>query len=380
MEDIAVKPLSARSPKAKKSIIDCDIHIPSVREEVMGYLSRHYREQIETFGMRLPSQGAMYLNGAKGGVMQEQKFPQDGKTSSILAYFQAEHLDKYKVEHAILTGIGDYAIQTTPDPDYAAALCTAYNSYMIDHYLSQDRRIKGSVMIPKQDPLLAAREIDRIGDHPSIVQVIVSNGAEKPYGNRFYYPIYEACVRHNLPFAIHVSMEGIGINHPPTGAGHVNHYIEYRMARTQIMMAHLASMIFEGVFDRFPTLQFVIIEAGMLWLAPYIWRMDQDWKALRSQTPWVKEPPSEYFRKHVKYSSQPIELPPDESLFLPLMKAINAEHSLLFASDYPHWDFDSPTKAFPKMDSAMWDRIFYQNAAELYGLPPRSSDTEGATA
>ncbi|TLS51657.1 amidohydrolase [Paenibacillus antri] len=380
MESVAATQETPRRGRKRLSIIDCDIHMPTARDEVLSYLPRHYREQIDTFGMRLPTQGAMYLNGAKGGIMQDQSFPQDGKASSLLAYFQTEHLDKYNIEHAILTGLGDYAIQTTPDADYAAALCTAYNNYGIDHYLANDPRIKSSVMIPKQDPLLAAKEIDRVGSHPQIVQVISSNGAEKPYGHRFYYPIYEACVRHNLPFAVHVSMEGIGINNPPTGAGHVNHYIEYRMARTQIMMAHLASMIFEGVFDRFPTLQFVMIEAGMLWIAPYIWRMDQDWKALRSQTPWVKEPPSEYVRKHVKFTSQPIELPPDESLFLPLMKSMFAETNLLFASDYPHWDFDNPFKSFPKMDDGMWDRIFYRNAAELYGLPARRSETEGASA
>ncbi|MBD2845956.1 amidohydrolase [Paenibacillus sp. IB182496] len=368
MESTAIA-ADARKRRTKPAIIDCDIHIPSVKEEMLAYLPRHYREQIDTFGMRLPSQGAMYLNGAKGGRMQEQQFPNDGKTSSILEHFRREHLDKYNIAHAILTGIGDYGINTTPDPDYAAALCRASNDYGIDHFVSQDPRVKSSIMIPKQDPLLAAQEIDRVGDHPGLVQVIVSNGAEKPYGNRFYYPIYEACVRHNLPFAVHVSMEGIGINHPPTGAGHVNHYIEYRMARTQIMMAHLASMIFEGVFVRFPELKFVMIEAGMLWVAPYMWRMDQDWKALRSQTPWVSEPPSEYVRRHVRFTSQPLELPPDNAMFEPMMNAIFADTNLLFASDYPHWDFDSPLKAFPKMSAERRERIFYANAAELYGLP-----------
>lgn len=381
MEGPALTRKAAGKSRRKQSIIDCDIHIPSVKSEVIEYLPRHYREQIETFGWRLPTQSSMYLNGAQGGIMQEQTFPQDGKTSSILAYFQEEHLNKYNVEYAILTGVGDYAITATPDPDYSAALCKAYNDYAVDHFLSKDSRIKGSIMIPKSDPLLAAKEIDRIGAHPGIVQVIAANGAEKPYGNRFYYPIYEACVRNHLPFAVHVSMEGLGIHPAPTGVGYINHYAEYRLARTQIMMAHLASMIFEGVFERFPTLRFIMIEAGMLWIAPYLWRMDQEWKALRSQTPWVKEPPSEYFRKHVKFTSQPIELPPDEFLpmFPSLLQAIYADQALMFASDYPHWDFDSPVRAFPKMDDSLWNRIFYENAAALYGLPPRQDTVKEAS-
>ncbi len=341
---------------------------------MIPYLPRKYREQIETFGWRLAAQSDMYLNGAKRGMMQDEHFPEDRSAPNMVSYFQKAHLDKYNIEYAILTGIGDYALQVCPDPDYAAALCTANNDYGLEHYITKDRPMKGSIIIPKQDPHLSAIEIARLGGHPDMVQVIVTNGAEKPYGNRFYHPIYEACERNNLPFAIHVSMEGIGINNPPTGAGYVNHYIEYRMARQQIMMAHLASFIFEGVFDKFPNFKIVIVEAGMLWMAPFIWRMDQDWKSLRSQTPWVKEPPSEYFRKHVKFTSQPLELPPDPSLFSPLMKAIYAEENLLFASDYPHWDFDSPLKAFPKMENELWERIFYQNAASLYGLPQREQD------
>ena len=41
---------------------------------------------------------------------------------------------------------------------------------------------------------------------------------------------------------------------------------------------------------------------------------------------------------------------------------------LIFASDYPHWDFDSPTHAFPKLPEEMHRRIFSENAREWYGL------------
>ncbi|MDQ1912677.1 amidohydrolase family protein [Paenibacillus sp. GD4] len=365
----------SKERKTKRSIIDCDIHAGSFSDEVMDYLPRVYREQIKTFGWRLPSQNAMYLNGTGKGVKQDESFPKEGGSASYLKYFQTNFLEKYNIEYGILTGTGSYSIQTSPDADYAAAVCSAYNNYGIDKLLSQDERIKGSILIPKQDPILSAQEIDRVGSNPDMVQVIVANGAEKPYGNRFYHPIYEACVRNELPFAIHVSMEGIGINPAPTGAGQVSHYIEYRAARAQIMATHLASFIFEGVFEKFPTLKVVMIEAGTLWIAPLLWRLDQDWKALRSQTPWVKEPPSEYYRKHFRVTSQPIELPPKPSMFLPMLEAINADTNLMFATDFPHWDFDSPTLAFPKLDEQLWERIFYQNAAELYGLPQRRSES-----
>lgn len=59
-------------------------------------------------------------------------------------------------------------------------------------------------------------------------------------------------------------------------------------------------------------------------------------------------------------------------------EAIYADECLMFCSDFPHWDFDSPLLTFPKLDDALWERIFYQNAADLYELPARRSDQGGA--
>ncbi|WP_240418772.1 amidohydrolase family protein [Paenibacillus periandrae] len=372
METTQIKGSESKS-KLKRSIIDTDIHGRAPREGMLKYMPRIYREQIATFGWRLPAQGGMFLNGGTNGSMQDVNIPEDSENEdTYLDYLRKNHLDTYNIEYGILTG-GGYEVHAAVDTDFAAAVCSAHNDYYLERYLSRESRLKGSILIPKQDPILSAKEIDRVGSNPDMIQVVVSNGAQKPYGHRFYHPIYEACVRHNLPFTIHVSMEGIGINNPTTGAGHVTSYIEYRAARAHIMAAHMASFIFEGVFEKFPTLKVVMMEAGMLWIAPLIWRLDQDWKALRHQTPWVKEPPSEYYRKFFRVTSQPLELPPTTDMIKPMMNAIHCETNLMFASDFPHWDFDSPTHAFPKLDENMWDRIFYQNAAELYGLPQRKA-------
>lgn len=379
METVEMNKPATKS-KMKRSIIDTDIHAAAPHDAMLKYMPRVYQEQIATFGWRLPQQGGMFLNGGTNGSMQDIKLPRnDTHEDNYLNYLREHHLDAYNIEYGILTG-GGYSVHAATDVDFAAAVCSAHNDYYIERYLSRESRLKGSVLIPKQDPVLSAKEIDRVGGHPSMIQVIVSNGAQKPYGQRFYHPIYEACVRHNLPFTIHVSMEGLGINNPPTGAGHVSTYIEYRAARAQIMAAHLASFIFEGVFSKFPTLKVVLMEAGMLWIAPLIWRLDEDWKALRHQTPWVKEPPSEYFHKHFRVTSQPLELPPKKEMIKPMFDSIFADTNLMFASDFPHWDFDSPLHAFPKMDDDTWDAIFYQNAARLYGLPQRKEIAGGVLA
>jgi predicted TIM-barrel fold metal-dependent hydrolase len=40
----------------------------------------------------------------------------------------------------------------------------------------------------------------------------------------------------------------------------------------------------------------------------------------------------------------------------------------MFSSDYPHWDFDNPHKALPPLEQEMKQRIYYDTAAELYGI------------
>jgi len=47
---------------------------------------------------------------------------------------------------------------------------------------------------------------------------------------------------------------------------------------------------------------------------------------------------------------------------------MHAEETLLFSSDYPHWDFDNPRQVFREAPDALRKRIYSENAAEFYGL------------
>src|SRR5690606_15094755 len=196
-----------------------------------------------------------------------------------------------------------------------------------EQWLDRDERLRGSIFIPKQEPLLSAQEINRMAKHPAMAQVIMSSGAPLPCGNRFYDPIYKACVEHQLPLMIHSGMEGQGSNNPTTGAGFVTYRVEWQAAHSQVMMAHVASLIFDGTFERYPDLRIVLNEAGVFWIVPYLWRLDQDWKGLRVQTPWVKKFPSEYFRKHIRLTTQSMEKTPSNEVFQTWMNDIRGSRS-----------------------------------------------------
>ena len=74
-------------------------------------------------------------------------------------------------------------------------------------------------------------------------------------------------------------------------------------------------------------------------------------------------------RTNVRLTSQPMEEPEDPEQIRQILPMMYADEVLMFSSDYPHWDFDSPLRAFPRLDERLRRRIFSDTARELYGLP-----------
>jgi predicted TIM-barrel fold metal-dependent hydrolase len=135
-------------------------------------------------------------------------------------------------------------------------------------------------------------------------------------------------------------------------------------------MAHLVSLVCHGVFERLPGLRVVLIEAGVAWLPGVLWRLDANWKALRSETPWVRRLPSEQVREHVRFTTQPLEQPRRKSDLHAVLEAVDGlEDMLMFATDYPHWDFDSPRQVVARLPEAWREKVLSENARALYGLP-----------
>lgn len=93
-------------------------------------------------------------------------------------------------------------------------MAAAFNDWLADRWLGVSPKFKGSIQINHSDPAEAAKEIDRMGAHPGMVQIVMGSGARMPYGNRFYHPIYEAAERNGLLIAIHPGTEGKGIMRP----------------------------------------------------------------------------------------------------------------------------------------------------------------------
>jgi hypothetical protein len=133
-------------------------------------------------------------------------------------------------------------------------------------------------------------------------------------------------------------------------------------------MVHLANWVMNGLPEKFPKLKVVWIESGVAWMAFMTQRFDNEYLMRSSEAPALKRLPSEYMRE-MFYTSQPMERT-DMRLLEATMNAIDAKNSMLYASDWPHWDFDLPSTILdlPFLDDATKRNILGLNAKKVFDL------------
>jgi len=243
------------------ALIDCDVHNNWASADVLlEYLPPSFREYLQRG--ELPGPRGSFPHAHRPwlhpeGFMRYDAVPANGEhPGSDYSLMREQLLDRYGMDYAVLNGEEAIEASTLANPYYAQALASAYNDWMVAEWLPRDRRFRGSLVVAPQDPKLAAAEIRRLGGHPGIVQVLVSSGSQRPYGDPFYHPIWEACAEMNLPFAAHLGGQG-GLNSNPIGCGPTTFFWETHALLCETGMAHVASTTAHGVFEKWPGARFI---------------------------------------------------------------------------------------------------------------------------
>lgn len=349
---------------------DCDVHVSPTNgiRSLLPYMAQGWRAQFENFGQmkREAKRDPYRYPNPSGSILRKDATPPGGgEPGSDPQFMRTDLLDRWKIQHALLVPIE--WVNAWTDPRLAAAYLSALNDYYVQEWLPLDPRFKLVLVVSPHDPAAAAAEIRRHGETKRVVgiQVPLINVL---FGNQHFYAIYEAAQEVDLPIINHpTGAEGTYIGAPVLAGGVPSTYAERNVSNTALGMANAASMILEGVFERFPRLKVVFIEWGFTWVPPLLWRMDKKWRELRMEIPWVKKPPSEYLFDHIRFTTQPVDGPARREHFLPLLAEMAAERTLLFSTDYPHWDNDDPFKVLTELPADLRRRVYSENALETFG-------------
>jgi hypothetical protein len=347
-------------------IIDCDIH-PTTRNrsELHPWLPERWQKHLAEYGAqaRLPfSTGTQYPKAAPATARRDAWPPAGGPPGSDLAFMQTQLLDPNDTAVGILSPLHGSARNT----DLDAAICTAVNEWQIEQWVKPEPRLRASVTVAHEDPDLAVEEIARRAGDARFVQILLPSKTNEPLGRKRYWPIFAAAQSAGLPIGVHVNSVGGG--YASTGSGWPSYYLQDHHINVHSFQAQVASLALEGVFQRFPRLRMVMIEGGFAWLPALCWRLDRHWARMRDEVPECRRPPSEYIREQLWFTTQPVEEPEQPEHLRDTLNWIGWDR-LMFATDYPHWDYDDPAAAF-KIAMSEQERamIFRANACAVYGL------------
>ncbi|HEX3814840.1 MAG TPA: amidohydrolase family protein [Mycobacteriales bacterium] len=351
------------------AVIDSDIHI-TLRSltSLHPYLERRWRDYLIESGTG-SLESNLYPKGTSLAAAPEFTPPSGDVPGSDLNTLRTALLDPWKINYGIVNCT--YGVPMIHNDDWAAAMARALNDWQLAEWLEPEPRLRGSIIVPLQNADFAVEEIDRLGDDPRFVQILLPARSENPLGKRRYWPMYRAAARHGLAIGIYA---GGSTGNPITSAGWPTYYLEDYVDMAQAFQAQVISLVSEGVFSKFPRLRAVLIESGFTWLPSMMWRFDKNWKGLRREVPWVDRFPSEFIHEHIRLSLQPIDAPEDPVQVRQAIDHLGSDDMLLFSTDFPHRQFDTPERATPAgLPPALRQKIMAGNAATTYGLPLTSS-------
>jgi len=264
------------------------------------------------------------------------------------------------------------------DADLQRACFSAYNDWLAEFCSYNPKRLIGTALISLEDIPRGVKELDRCAKKGLRGGMIWGSPPEdKPYSSRIYDSLWQSASEHDFPLSLHVitgkskesdltglsdamGLANSGKRKVPMGEIYANLIHEVQRS--------LTSIIFGGVFERFPKLKIVSAENDVGWLPHYMYRLDHGFEkfgAMMEERLSMK--PSDYIRRqlYATFQDDPVG-PAAYKLFGPA--------NYMWASDFPHTDSTWPEsrkvveRDFAGVPDEVTRKIVFENAVALYHI------------
>ena len=278
-------------------------------------------------------------------------------------------MDSEGIDVAVLFGGGlGGSIPALEDAGFAAALARARNTWVAEYCSTDPKRLKGTAVLPQQDIKAAVAELEHAVTELGFVGVsLLPNLRGRHMGDPYFFPIYEAAERLNVPICVHMFLGRYGSE--ATGTMRVdNFFYSHLFGHPFEQMIALSVILGEGLLDRFPKLRLVFLEAGCGWVPYWFYRLDEHFEVLGNKVPALTTTPSKLLERGQLYFS----CEADEADLAHVVETIG-EDWIVFASDYSHFDSRFPGASEPivnhhKLSETAKRKILNDNARRLYPL------------
>jgi len=322
--------------------------------------------------------------GTLGAVMQAGQRFEDPSQIDFLGLWEDVRKGAYEPEAMIVEneedGIWGSVLQPSqglfcyrvPDSELLSEICRCYNDWIAEFCKANPTRLKGIAMLNVDDPDAGARELERVARMGIVGSFIpVAPRADKPYSSPVYDRFWATAQELKHPLLLHIGTPRDGVPGNEftmditelTGSGRstTDYWVRYA----------LGSMVFAGVFDKFPGLKIGSVEHEAAWIPHWLKQMDftyverpvftKGWKSSQGLMP------SDYWKQNMFVEFM------EDDLGVQLRDRIGVEN-MLWGSDYPHAEATFPRsqrflermfEGVPETDAR---KITSENSAKMFGF------------
>ncbi len=336
-------------------VIDADGHVYEGNVDLTSRMPEKWRSQAPVRlkdnegNSRILLEGRLWSAsqgpgpGVSGPMTEKARGYRSGMVDPVA---RLKDMDQEGIDVAILFGTQiALTVNGLMSGELATVLCHAVNEWLLEYCSADPKRLLAVGLIPCQAPEAAVKELEFLAKAGAITAMLPTNVYGRNMGDAKFDPIYDCAQSLGVTLSVH----------PQTGHDGVP-------GVSGVMGAG------EGVFDRYPKLRVGFMEGGAGWLPFWAERFDEHIEKLAPQMPELKRKPSDIIR-----SEQIVLTCESEETGLDRVFAANGENTVLYASDYCHWDCHFPYSVKDILDGkdlsfAQKEKILSRNAVDFFKL------------
>jgi len=356
-------------------IVDVDAHVmetafwSEVTDRIDNDVYRHMAKAFKNRGGSPPG----LLNATAGMLYQDVsgRIPHQARLGEAVpagrhpqVTLVQRAMDSMGIDYMVVFPTPMLVLGMHPQVDVEVAVGNAFNRWLTEQILPQDRRIQAMLYLPFNHPEACVEVVERYAGAPGVIGFSVTSSRYRAVHHDSYMPLYAAIQASGKPLGFHS-----GFHWGDQSMQQCDRFLSmHALSFVHFNMVHLTNWVINGLPERFPRLPVVWIESGLAWVPFLMQRLDSEYMMRSSEAPLLRRRPSDYIRD-MYFTSQPLERS-NLKLTQATFEAICADTQLLFASDWPHWDFDLPSSitSLPFLNAQAKRNILGLNAARLFNL------------
>jgi uncharacterized protein len=344
-------------------------HLVEIREDKFPF-------PVERWMVNGEIQGGNVCN-CPTAMKERGYYPQRWEEVPLAVYDPAhrlEALDQDRVDAEVLFPNGPGGTFFYGDPAFELDCVVAYNDALAEFRRASDRFIPLAA-VPYMSPIeTILGEVERAvqSGHMGInvlADPSVALEGLKNLSDPFWQPLWHACQEMGVGIHLHASAGLAGKLSLPHWKGYTRRQSHCVSTLRNFCTAtqFVPYLIFSGMLDKFPRLNWVFAETGLGWVSSVLEACDYEWEKRHLWTEGIVTRPSQLFRRQIYVDFW------FETVGIQLRDCIGVDN-ILWESDFPHITSTYPNSwnavehSLAGVSAADREKVLFRNAARLYRL------------